>query len=83
MVVKIDQRIVHYDGKRDAMLMEVANEGQPKSQENLFTGASAEPLRIPDDSAGVVNVESRFVDSGGDPRVPAVSQPIEPVGGLE
>lgn len=78
-IVKVDQGIIHHDRQHDAVLVQAANQGQPQGQKDLFTGASAEPLRIPDRTGCIVDIESCLVDGCGNPDVTPLGQLFEPV----
>jgi hypothetical protein len=78
-VVKVDEGIIHHDRQHDAVLVQASNQGQPQGQKDLFTSASAEPLRVPDRAGRIVDIESCLVDGCGDPDVTALGQLFEPV----
>ena len=81
-VVEVDQGVVHHHRQADVVAAQVADQRQPQRQENLLSGAAAEPLRIPDLPVGVVNLEPGLVDGGGDRGIPPLGEPREPAGGL-
>jgi hypothetical protein len=81
-VVEVDQRIVHHHRQADVVPAEIADQRQPQGEKHLLAGAPAEPLRIPEITVGVVDLEPGLVDCGRDRRVAALGEPGEPARGF-
>lgn len=78
-IVKVDEGIIHHDRQHNAVFVKTADQRQPQGQKDLFTGAPAEPLRVPDRTGRIVDIESSLVDGRGNPDIAALGQLFEPV----